>query len=195
MRKFREVLRLRFELRLGQRAIARACSISQSTVHEYLNRAAAAGVVWPLGEEWDEQRVEQALFRRADDGKTTPRTSPSGFSRLAFAVAAASPSDVAAGLGRVPADSSGRIWLQSLLRTLPTVAQEAGCSSSPGTPAWREGFRRLGRCHDSGARSGYRRSLASVAVRDGAGREFLHLRGSYPRPAVDRLDQRSHSCF
>src|SRR5258708_11085509 len=62
MRKIREVLRLRFELRLGQRAIARACSISQSTVHEYLNRAAAAGVVWPLGEGWDEQRVEQALF-------------------------------------------------------------------------------------------------------------------------------------
>jgi DNA-binding transcriptional regulator LsrR (DeoR family) len=51
MRKIKEVLRLRFELRLGQRAIARACSISQSTVHEYLNRAAAAGVVWPLGEE------------------------------------------------------------------------------------------------------------------------------------------------
>ena len=62
MRKTKEVLRLRFELGLGQRAIARACSISQSTVHEYLNRAAAAGVVWPLGEEWDEQRVEQALF-------------------------------------------------------------------------------------------------------------------------------------
>src|SRR5437867_10734281 len=62
MRKIKEVLRLRFELRLGQRAIARACSIRQSTVHEYLKRAAAAGVVWPLGEEWDEQRVEQALF-------------------------------------------------------------------------------------------------------------------------------------
>ena len=62
MRKIREVLRLRFELGLGQRAIARACSISQSTVHDYLNRAAAAGMVWPLGEEWDEQRIEQALF-------------------------------------------------------------------------------------------------------------------------------------
>src|ERR1700747_301355 len=62
MRKIKEVLRLRFELGLGQRAIARACSISQSTVHDYLNRAATAGMVWPLGEEWDEQRVEQALF-------------------------------------------------------------------------------------------------------------------------------------
>src|SRR5437879_13590837 len=62
MRKFIEVIRLRFELGLGQRAIARACSISQSTVHDYLNRAAAAGVVWPLGAEWDEQRVERPLF-------------------------------------------------------------------------------------------------------------------------------------
>jgi DNA invertase Pin-like site-specific DNA recombinase len=36
MRKISEVLRLRFELGLGQRAIARACSISQSTVHEQI---------------------------------------------------------------------------------------------------------------------------------------------------------------
>jgi DNA-binding transcriptional regulator LsrR (DeoR family) len=56
MRKIKEVLRLRLELGLGQRAIARACSISQSTVHEYLQRATAAGVVWPLAEDWDEQR-------------------------------------------------------------------------------------------------------------------------------------------
>jgi len=39
MRKIKEVLRLRFELGLGPRAIARACSISQSTVHEYLKRS------------------------------------------------------------------------------------------------------------------------------------------------------------
>jgi len=62
MRKIKEVLRLRFELRLGQRAIARACSISQSTVHEYLRRAAAAGIVWPLAEEWNEASLERTLF-------------------------------------------------------------------------------------------------------------------------------------
>jgi transposase len=72
MRKTKEVLRLRFELGLGQRAIARACSISQSTVHEYLNRAAAAGMVWPLGEEWDEQRIEQALFGERQVVKRLP---------------------------------------------------------------------------------------------------------------------------
>ncbi len=62
MRKIKEVLRLRFELGLGQRAIARACSISQSTVHEYLKRVEAAKVPWPLPESWDQERVEKALF-------------------------------------------------------------------------------------------------------------------------------------
>src|SRR6516164_5691649 len=63
MRKVNEVLRLRFELGLEQRAIARACSISQSTVHEYLKRAAAAGIGWPLKEGWDQRSLEQALFQ------------------------------------------------------------------------------------------------------------------------------------
>ena len=62
MRKIKEVLRLRFELRLGQRQIARSCSIGQGTVHEYLKRAQAAGVTWPLPEGWDDCRLEAALF-------------------------------------------------------------------------------------------------------------------------------------
>ena len=62
MRKIKEVLRLRFELGLGQREIARACSISQGAVHSYLKKAGAAGVCWPLPDGWDEPRVEQALF-------------------------------------------------------------------------------------------------------------------------------------
>jgi transposase len=62
MRKIREILRLHWEQKLGQRQIARGASVSQSTVHEYLARAAAAGLKWPLPEEWDEDRLEAALF-------------------------------------------------------------------------------------------------------------------------------------
>ena len=62
MRRINEVLRLRFELGLGQREIARACAISQGAVHNYLKKVAAAGISWPLPEGWDEKRVEQALF-------------------------------------------------------------------------------------------------------------------------------------
>ncbi len=72
MRKIKEVLRLRFELRLGQREIARACSISQGAVHNYLKRAAAAGIAWPIPEGWDEQRVEQALFGERQVVKRLP---------------------------------------------------------------------------------------------------------------------------
>lgn len=62
MRKTREVLRLRFELGLSQGQIARSCSISQAAVSKYLKRAQAAGLTWPLPEDWDETRLEEALF-------------------------------------------------------------------------------------------------------------------------------------
>ena len=51
MRKLKEVLRLAF-LGLSQHQIARSRSISQSTVHEYLAAAQAAGVQWPLPADW-----------------------------------------------------------------------------------------------------------------------------------------------
>ena len=57
MRKLKEVLRLRFELGLGQRQIARICSIGHGTVYEYLKRAQAAGVRWPLPEGWDDRQL------------------------------------------------------------------------------------------------------------------------------------------
>jgi transposase len=62
MRKIKEVLRLRFELGLGQREIARACAISQGAVHNYLKKAATAEIHWPLPEGWDEERIEKAVF-------------------------------------------------------------------------------------------------------------------------------------
>src|ERR1044071_10106575 len=65
MRKVKEVLRLRFGLGLQQNQIARSCSIGQATVHRYLEKAAAAGLSWPLPEDLDDQRLEELLFRSA----------------------------------------------------------------------------------------------------------------------------------
>jgi len=62
MRKVKEVLRLRFELGFGQRQIARSCGMGLSTVHEYLERVAAAGVGWPLPEGLGEEELEGKLF-------------------------------------------------------------------------------------------------------------------------------------
>jgi transposase len=62
MRKIREVLRLKWECGLTNRAIARSCSISHSTVGEYLQRAEAAGLSWPLPVDLDEDALFQFLF-------------------------------------------------------------------------------------------------------------------------------------
>jgi hypothetical protein len=43
-RKLKEVLRLHFDLGLGQRQIARSCAIGRGTVYEYLKLAQAAGL-------------------------------------------------------------------------------------------------------------------------------------------------------
>jgi hypothetical protein len=62
VRKIKEVLRLKFEGGLGLRPIARSCSIGLGTAHEYLQRAEAAKIGWPVRPEWDDDRLEVALF-------------------------------------------------------------------------------------------------------------------------------------
>lgn len=62
MRKIKEVLRLKFELGCGGREIARSCGISHSTVLDYLGRAEATGVRWPLPEGLTETALEERLF-------------------------------------------------------------------------------------------------------------------------------------
>jgi len=70
MRKIKEVLRLKWDKGLSNRAIARSCRISHSTVSEYVKRAEAAGLQWPLPEELDEQSLYVRLF--PEDGRGTP---------------------------------------------------------------------------------------------------------------------------
>ena len=72
MRKTREVLRLYFDLKLGQRQVARSANVSQSTVHDYLERFTAAGLSWPLPAEMPESELEARLFP-ADPGKGARR--------------------------------------------------------------------------------------------------------------------------
>jgi len=62
LRKIREILRLKEEAGLSNRAIARANKISNSTVGEYLRRAEAAGLHWPLPEGISDEEVMRKLF-------------------------------------------------------------------------------------------------------------------------------------
>jgi transposase len=83
VRRIKEVLRLRYELKLNQRQIARSCSLSVSTVHEYLKRAEAAKAGWPLPDGWDDARVEAALFQESESrGNQKQKKSPPDFAAV-----------------------------------------------------------------------------------------------------------------
>jgi transposase len=62
MRKISEVLRQRYELKQSHRDIARSLNISKTTVSDYLMRARAAGISWPLPTDTTEESLYQQLF-------------------------------------------------------------------------------------------------------------------------------------
>jgi len=62
MRTIKEILRLRWEAGLSYQAIAVSCRKGQTTVRDYVLRAEAAGLSWPLPEGMDEEELERLLF-------------------------------------------------------------------------------------------------------------------------------------
>jgi len=62
MRKISEALRLKWVVGLSNREVGRSCHISHSTVSEYLKRAEAAGLKWPIPETLDEDGLYRLLF-------------------------------------------------------------------------------------------------------------------------------------
>lgn len=62
MRRIKEILRLKFELNLDDRQFARSCNVPHSTVANYLRRAEAAGLAWPLPADLSDTDLETKLF-------------------------------------------------------------------------------------------------------------------------------------
>lgn len=73
MRKIREVLRLKHEVGLGQRAIAASCAIGKGTVCEYLARAREAKLTWAEAKTLSDAEVERRLFRYVDRNEPSTR--------------------------------------------------------------------------------------------------------------------------
>jgi transposase len=62
MRRIRELLRLKYENGLPGRVIAAALGLSKGAVNDYLQRATAAGLSWPLPEDLTDTALERRLF-------------------------------------------------------------------------------------------------------------------------------------
>lgn len=70
MRTIREILRLHLEHSLSQRAIARACAVSPTTVGDHLERITRAGLDWPSIVVLDDSSLKTVLF---PEGSTVSR--------------------------------------------------------------------------------------------------------------------------
>ena len=62
MRRIRHVLQLHFGAHASARVIAREVGVGRSTVQDYLTRAAAAALNWPLAPELTDEVLERLLF-------------------------------------------------------------------------------------------------------------------------------------
>ena len=73
MRCVREILRLKHACAASDRAIARSTGLARSTVRLYLDRAAAAGLAWPLPATLTDAVLEAMLFAGASVAPGTRR--------------------------------------------------------------------------------------------------------------------------
>jgi len=76
MRKIREVLRLSFKEGLSRRQVAAALELPRTTVADYVKRAEAAGLTWPLPAELDDDALEARLFVATDGSSPGSRPLP-----------------------------------------------------------------------------------------------------------------------
>jgi len=76
MRQIQELLRLKHQNQLSVREIARSCGLPASTVGDYLQRAAAAGLSWPLPEGQSEAELLQLLLAQPEAETAADRALP-----------------------------------------------------------------------------------------------------------------------
>src|SRR5574337_287403 len=72
MRMIKEVLRLHHSSGLSQKQISKALGCSRGAVAEYLHRAQAAGLGWPLPDDLDDAQIERRLFPPVAPTKSRP---------------------------------------------------------------------------------------------------------------------------
>lgn len=76
VRKLREIIRLKLQVGMSGRAIARSCGASPSTVTAYLGRIAVAKLSWPLRAELDDDAALEALLFPAEKAPQPSRPEP-----------------------------------------------------------------------------------------------------------------------
>jgi hypothetical protein len=189
MREIREVLRLAHAGGLSERQVAASVRIAPSTVHRYLDRAARAGLGWPLPDGLDDAALERALFPPAPPS-SVPRTAPDygwihrelrrkgvTLQLLWMEYRQAHPD----GYGYSQFCARCQQWAGRVDLVMRHQHRGRG-----------QAVRRLRRAHDPDLPTG-RAVVAGAAVRGGAGGQQLHLRRSVRLPTAGVLDRRARA--
>ena len=72
MRHIKEILRLKYQKKLSVREIGRSCGLPASTVGDYLKRAKAASLSWPLAEQLTEEELLAQLMESCTEAEPKP---------------------------------------------------------------------------------------------------------------------------
>lgn len=72
MKKLKEVLRLKYDLKLKHRQIGQSLKISPSTVSRLVNDAKAKGILWPLAEVLDDAQLEAKVYGASSGAPIKP---------------------------------------------------------------------------------------------------------------------------
>jgi transposase len=76
MRQVKEILRLKHFNQLSVRQVARSCGLPVSTVGDYLQRAEAAGLGWPLPEDMGDSELQAKLLGSSGESPGPDREVP-----------------------------------------------------------------------------------------------------------------------
>ncbi len=179
MRTIREVLRLRWEAGRSQREIGISCRLGRSTVRDYLLRAEAAGLSWPLPEEMDEEALERLLFPAPPDA-VRHRPLPD------WAALHQELRRKGMTLGLLwqeyrAAHPDGYGYSQFCVH-LPSVGEHLGAGAAPALCGGGEAARGLRRPNGAGGGPPHRGGAPGAGLRGGAGRQQLHLSSKPPGP-------------
>ena len=186
MRRIRQLLALHFGAGASTRAIG--LGIAPSTVREYLGRAAAAGVCWPLAADVTDESLVARLFINAGVRAGARHHAEPDWPALVHELQrpGGQPPDP---VGRVPGDPPERLRSRPVLPAVPQVRATAVADDASTRRGRAEGFRGLLRQARGDRRSAHRRSAHGGDLRRRARRLQPDLRRGELDADVAGLDR------
>ena len=186
MRHIRQMLRLSAG-GTSVREIAVVLGIARSTVQDNLDRAKAAGLIWPLPGELTDDALEHRLFARAGVRQGQRRREEPDWAALSIELRKSGVTLMI--LGRNTAASIQAVTATAASASCSVARATPVADDAPGACRRRQGLRGLFRKEGADRRSQDRRGPGGGTLRRHARRIELHLRRGHLDPDASGLDR------